>query len=127
MYSSVLVCSLQEVKATPIRFISDLIVEDSWSHVFMDTLAPRGFVKVGKVRIAPCTVLTCTVGVVIILGFDVAFFSLFVVQVTSVRMQGLLLLVFAKQVHLPFIRNIQSTYTRTGIFGYWVNKQSHVY
>uniref|UniRef100_A0A3Q2XL24 Inositol polyphosphate-5-phosphatase K n=1 Tax=Hippocampus comes TaxID=109280 RepID=A0A3Q2XL24_HIPCM len=77
---------LQEVCATPVRFISDLIVEDSWSHVFMDTLAPRGF------------------------------------QVASVRMQGLLLLVFAKQSHLPYIRDIHSTYTRTGIFGYWGNK-----
>lgn len=37
---------LQEVNAAPVRFISDLLVEDSWSHVFMDTLAPRGFVKV---------------------------------------------------------------------------------
>ncbi|KAM7374372.1 hypothetical protein PAMP_007033 [Pampus punctatissimus] len=81
------VIGLQEVNATPVRFISDLFVEDSWSHVFMDTLAPRGFVKV-----------------------------------TSVRMQGLLLLVFAKQIHLPYIRNIQTTYTRTGIFGYWGNK-----
>nr|XP_020454037.1 inositol polyphosphate 5-phosphatase K-like isoform X2 [Monopterus albus] len=78
---------LQEVKSTLARFISDLLVEDSWSHVFMDTLAPRGFVKV-----------------------------------TSVRMQGLLLLVFTKQIHLPYIRNIQTTYTRTGVFGYWGNK-----
>lgn len=38
--------SLQEVNATPVRFISDLLAEDAWSHVFMDTLAPRGFVKV---------------------------------------------------------------------------------
>uniref|UniRef100_A0A3Q0S2Y0 Inositol polyphosphate-5-phosphatase K n=1 Tax=Amphilophus citrinellus TaxID=61819 RepID=A0A3Q0S2Y0_AMPCI len=76
---------LQEVSATPVKFISDLIIEDSWSHVFMDSLAPRGFV-------------------------------------TSVRMQGLLLLVFAKQIHLPYIRNIQTTYTRTGMFGYWGNK-----
>ncbi|XP_038129870.1 inositol polyphosphate 5-phosphatase K isoform X2 [Cyprinodon tularosa] len=81
------VIGLQEVMATPMRFISDLLVEDSWSHLFMDTLGPKGFVKV-----------------------------------TSVRMQGLLLLVFAKMVHLPFIRNIQTTYTRTGIFGYWGNK-----
>ncbi|XP_049896740.1 inositol polyphosphate 5-phosphatase K isoform X2 [Epinephelus moara] len=81
------VIGLQEVNATPIRFISDLLAEDSWSHVFMDTLAPRGFVKV-----------------------------------KSIRMQGLLLLVFAKQIHLPYIRNIQTTYTRTGIFGYWGNK-----
>ncbi|KAK7926164.1 hypothetical protein WMY93_008474 [Mugilogobius chulae] len=85
--NDIYIIGLQEVNATPIRFISDMIAEDSWSHVFMDTLGPRGFVKV-----------------------------------TSVRMQGLLLLVFAKQVHLPFIRNIQSTYTRTGIFGYWGNK-----
>ncbi|KAM3868846.1 inositol polyphosphate 5-phosphatase K [Diretmus argenteus] len=81
------VIGLQEVNATPMRFILDLIVEDSWSHLLMDTLAPRGYVKV-----------------------------------TSVRMQGLLLLVFAKQIHLPFIRDIQTTYTRTGIFGYWGNK-----
>lgn len=48
---SVLLCvSLQEVNATPLRFISDLVVEDSWSHVFMDTLAPRGFVKVRENR-----------------------------------------------------------------------------
>ncbi|XP_069366041.1 inositol polyphosphate 5-phosphatase K isoform X3 [Paralichthys olivaceus] len=81
------VIGLQEVSSSPVRFISDLLMEDSWSHVFMDTLAPRGFIKV-----------------------------------TSVRMQGLLLLVFAKQVHLPYIRDIQTTYTRTGIFGYWGNK-----
>ncbi|XP_013858663.1 inositol polyphosphate 5-phosphatase K isoform X2 [Austrofundulus limnaeus] len=81
------VIGLQEVNATPLRFLSDLIVEDSWSHLFMDTLAPKGFVKV-----------------------------------TSVRMQGLLLLLFAKDVHLPYIRDIQTTYTRTGIFGYWGNK-----
>ncbi|XP_007556156.1 inositol polyphosphate 5-phosphatase K isoform X2 [Poecilia latipinna] len=81
------VIGLQEVNVTPVRFISDLMAEDSWSHLFMDTLGPKGFVKV-----------------------------------TSVRMQGLLLLVFAKMMHLPFIRNIQTTYTRTGIFGYWGNK-----
>lgn len=38
-------------------------------------------------------------------------------------MQGLLLLVFAKQIHLPYIQKIQATYTRTGIFGYWVRTQ----
>ncbi|XP_076745289.1 inositol polyphosphate 5-phosphatase K isoform X2 [Maylandia zebra] len=81
------VIGLQEVNATPVRFITDLISEDSWSHVFTNSLAPRGFVKV-----------------------------------TSVRMQGLLLLLFAKQIHLPYIRNIQTTYTRTGVFGYWGNK-----
>lgn len=42
--------SLQEVNATPVRFISDLMAEDSWSHALMDTLAPRGFVKVRQDR-----------------------------------------------------------------------------
>ncbi|KAL2094392.1 hypothetical protein ACEWY4_009111 [Coilia grayii] len=81
------VIGLQEVSASPVRYISDLIMDDSWSHLFMDTLAPKGYVKV-----------------------------------TSVRMQGLLILLFAKQAHLPFIRNVRTTYTRTGIFGYWGNK-----
>ncbi|KAF0030262.1 hypothetical protein F2P81_016993 [Scophthalmus maximus] len=39
-----------------------------------------------------------------------------------IGMQGLLLLFFSKLQHLPFIRDIQATYTRTGIFGYWGNK-----
>lgn len=39
-------CSLQEVRATSVKYMSDLIVEDSWSHLFMDTLAPHSFVKV---------------------------------------------------------------------------------
>lgn len=39
---------LQEVNAAPVRFISDMLQEDSWSHAFMDTLAPRGFVKVSQ-------------------------------------------------------------------------------
>ncbi|TNN24967.1 Phosphatidylinositol 4,5-bisphosphate 5-phosphatase A [Liparis tanakae] len=37
-------------------------------------------------------------------------------------MQGLLLLCFSKMKHLQFIRDIQTTYTRTGIYGYWGNK-----
>ncbi|XP_057176688.1 inositol polyphosphate 5-phosphatase K isoform X1 [Triplophysa rosa] len=81
------VIGLQEVNAAPARYVSDLIYEDSWCRLLMDTLAPNGYVKV-----------------------------------TSVRMQGLLLLLFAKQIHLPFIRDIQSTYTRTGLFGDWGNK-----
>ncbi|XP_034722623.1 inositol polyphosphate 5-phosphatase Ka isoform X2 [Etheostoma cragini] len=44
------------------------------------------------------------------------------VKVSSIRMQGLLLLFFSKLKHVPFIRDIQATYTRTGIFGYWGNK-----
>ncbi|XP_013872784.1 phosphatidylinositol 4,5-bisphosphate 5-phosphatase A isoform X2 [Austrofundulus limnaeus] len=44
------------------------------------------------------------------------------VLVTSQRMQGLLLLIFAKYFHLPFLRGIQTETTRTGLGGYWGNK-----
>uniref|UniRef100_A0A3P9QC11 Inositol polyphosphate-5-phosphatase J n=1 Tax=Poecilia reticulata TaxID=8081 RepID=A0A3P9QC11_POERE len=44
------------------------------------------------------------------------------VLVTSERMQGLILLVFAKYFHLPFIRGVQTETTRTGLGGYWGNK-----
>lgn len=39
-------------------------------------------------------------------------------------MQGLLLLVFSKLAHVPFIRDIQDTYSRTGVSGYWVRSGS---
>ncbi|KPP74972.1 inositol polyphosphate 5-phosphatase K-like [Scleropages formosus] len=85
--SDLFVIGLQEVNARPLRYITDLAFDDSWSVLFMATLGPLGYVKV-----------------------------------TSIRMQGLLLLLFARQAHLPFIRDIQTTYTRTGFFGYWGNK-----
>ncbi|XP_037534372.1 inositol polyphosphate 5-phosphatase Ka [Nematolebias whitei] len=44
------------------------------------------------------------------------------VKVSSIRMQGLLLLFFSKLEHIPFIRDVQATYTRTGFLGYWGNK-----
>ncbi|XP_062874404.1 phosphatidylinositol 4,5-bisphosphate 5-phosphatase A [Trichomycterus rosablanca] len=44
------------------------------------------------------------------------------VLVTSQRMQGVLLLVFAKYYHLPFIRGVQTENTRTGLGGIWGNK-----
>ncbi|XP_028942825.1 inositol polyphosphate 5-phosphatase K isoform X1 [Antrostomus carolinensis] len=43
-------------------------------------------------------------------------------KLSSVRMQGLLLLIFVKHVHLPFIRDVHTHYTRTGLYGYWGNK-----
>ncbi|XP_009674199.2 inositol polyphosphate 5-phosphatase K isoform X2 [Struthio camelus] len=43
-------------------------------------------------------------------------------KLSSVRMQGLLLLIFVKYVHLPFIRDIHTQYMRTGLYGYWGNK-----
>lgn len=81
------VIGLQEVYSGPLRFVSDSVFDDPWSHLFMTTLGPRKYIKV-----------------------------------SSIRMQGLLLLFFSKLDHVPFIRDIQATYTRTGIFGYWGNK-----
>ncbi|NXK85364.1 INP5K phosphatase, partial [Formicarius rufipectus] len=44
------------------------------------------------------------------------------IKLSSIRMQGLLLLIFVKHVHLPFIQGIHTQYTRTGLYGYWGNK-----
>ncbi|XP_049908721.1 inositol polyphosphate 5-phosphatase K [Epinephelus moara] len=44
------------------------------------------------------------------------------VLVASQRMQGVLLLVFSKFCHLPFLRGVQTESTRTGLGGYWGNK-----
>ncbi|XP_053196576.1 inositol polyphosphate 5-phosphatase K [Scomber japonicus] len=44
------------------------------------------------------------------------------VLVASQRMQGVLLLVFSKFCHLPFLRGVQRESTRTGLGGYWGNK-----
>ncbi|MEE6469239.1 hypothetical protein FKM82_008548 [Ascaphus truei] len=44
------------------------------------------------------------------------------VKLSSIRMQGLLLLTFVKHKHIPFIQDIRTNYTRTGIYGYWGNK-----
>ncbi|XP_055022773.1 inositol polyphosphate 5-phosphatase Ka isoform X1 [Boleophthalmus pectinirostris] len=81
------VIGLQEVYSGPLRFVSDSVFDDPWSHLLMSTLAPRKYVKI-----------------------------------SSIRMQGLLLLFFSKLEHVPFIRDIRTTYTRTGLFGYWGNK-----
>ncbi|XP_077021584.1 inositol polyphosphate 5-phosphatase K isoform X2 [Tamandua tetradactyla] len=44
------------------------------------------------------------------------------IKVSCVRMQGLLLLVFTKHQHLPFIQILCTKSTPTGLFGYWGNK-----
>lgn len=36
-------------------------------------------------------------------------------------MQGVILLLFAKYYHLPFLRDVQTDRTRTGLGGYWVS------
>ncbi|XP_069471521.1 inositol polyphosphate 5-phosphatase K isoform X2 [Ambystoma mexicanum] len=44
------------------------------------------------------------------------------VKIACLRLQGLLLLIFVKHQHIPFIQDIYTNYTRTGIYGYWGNK-----
>ncbi|XP_006815736.1 phosphatidylinositol 4,5-bisphosphate 5-phosphatase A-like [Saccoglossus kowalevskii] len=44
------------------------------------------------------------------------------IKIRDIRLQGLLLLVFVKLQHVPFLRNIQTNYTRTGLGGLWGNK-----
>ncbi|XP_063150681.1 inositol polyphosphate 5-phosphatase K isoform X2 [Candoia aspera] len=58
---------------------------------------------------------------------DLAFEDPWTVFLTTVLsplgyIRGLLLLLFAKQAHLPFIRGVRSQFTRTGLHGYWGNK-----
>ena len=45
-------------------------------------------------------------------------------QVSTVRMQGVILLLFAKYYHLPFLRDVQTDCTRTGLGGYWVSVEA---
>lgn len=45
-------------------------------------------------------------------------------QVGSQRMQGVLLLVFTKFCHLPFLRGVQTQSTRTGLGGCWVSQHA---
>lgn len=44
------------------------------------------------------------------------------VKIHTVRLVGILLSVFSKKEHLTSIRNIETSYTRTGLKGYWGNK-----
>ncbi|XP_044139802.1 inositol polyphosphate 5-phosphatase K isoform X2 [Bufo gargarizans] len=44
------------------------------------------------------------------------------IKLSSIRMQGLLLLMFVKHKHIPFIQDIRTNYIRTGLYGYWGNK-----
>lgn len=44
------------------------------------------------------------------------------VLVSSNRLQGLLILLYARMLHLPFLHNIHTACTRTGLGGVWGNK-----
>uniref|UniRef100_A0A3Q2XTA6 Phosphatidylinositol 4,5-bisphosphate 5-phosphatase A n=1 Tax=Hippocampus comes TaxID=109280 RepID=A0A3Q2XTA6_HIPCM len=53
-------------------------------------------------------------------------FGYVLLQVASQRMQGVLLLVFSKFVHLPFLRGVQTQSTRTGLGGCWQGNKGGV-
>lgn len=44
------------------------------------------------------------------------------IKISHVRMQGLLLMIFVKYQHLPFIQILSTKSTPTGLYGYWGNK-----
>ncbi|XP_070572000.1 phosphatidylinositol 4,5-bisphosphate 5-phosphatase A-like isoform X2 [Ptychodera flava] len=44
------------------------------------------------------------------------------IKVKDIRLQGLVLLLLVKLEHVPFVRNIHTNYTRTGLGGLWGNK-----
>ena len=44
------------------------------------------------------------------------------VKIHSVRLVGILLSLFAKRKHLMSVRNVETSYTRTGLNGLWVTK-----
>ncbi|XP_061031530.1 inositol polyphosphate 5-phosphatase K isoform X2 [Eubalaena glacialis] len=103
----VYVIGLQEMNCGIMSLLSDTAFEDPWSSFFMDVLSPLSFVKAqtsvarGSLELLPALCRS---------------------EVSSVRMQGLLLLIFAKYQHLPFIQILSTKSTPTGLFGYWGNK-----
>lgn len=112
-WHKILCISLQEVNTGPLRIVFDSVFDDPWSHCLMTSLAPWQYIKVWNLP------FTSQSSVIFVLNRLYIYF--FVRQVASIRMQGLLLLVFSKLKHVPFIRDIRATYTRTGIFRYWVS------
>lgn len=46
--------SLQEVSSRPLKFVSDIVFDDPWSHLFMSALAPRKYVKVKHLKTPTC-------------------------------------------------------------------------
>ncbi|KAK7803820.1 hypothetical protein U0070_001782 [Myodes glareolus] len=109
------IIGLQEMNSGLISLLSDAAFEDPWSNIFMDVLSPLNFVK---------TLLKALVG---LRRYTIDLCSLMndlcpLLQISQVRMQGLLLLVFAKYQHLPYIQIISTRSTPTGLYGYWGNK-----
>ncbi|KAL2298674.1 hypothetical protein Nmel_015680 [Mimus melanotis] len=120
---------LQEVNSKINKRLKDALFTDQWSELFMDVLSPFHFILVRSWQLVfflPARQVRhkdkraglqdggrlSTILLQPLLPF----------QVSTVRMQGVILLVFAKYYHLPFLHDIQTDCTRTGLGGYWGNK-----
>lgn len=119
--------------------LKDALFTDQWSELFMDALAPFNFVlvmlpSVPGPKLTPPWVLVpwlCGEPLVSAAMESVEWkvrgaesespLSPRSAQVSTVRMQGVILLLFAKYYHLPFLRDVQTDCTRTGLGGYWVS------
>ncbi|CAG08460.1 unnamed protein product, partial [Tetraodon nigroviridis] len=112
------IIGLQEVNSMINKRLKDVLFTDQWSEVCMERLSPFGYVLVSNGFFLPSPhprgARLCNRVPV--------WFAPSALQVTSQRMQGLLLLIFAKYFHLPFLRGVQTETTRTGLGGYWGNK-----
>ncbi|KAG8521209.1 Phosphatidylinositol 4,5-bisphosphate 5-phosphatase A [Galemys pyrenaicus] len=142
---------LQEVNSMINKRLKDALFTDQWSELFMDALAPFNFVLVtafvfrglctaGAWIPGPSSALTLG-GTRRAMKWEAGEADLRASwrgraarlrpapqppglprQVSTVRMQGVILLLFAKYYHLPFLRDVQTDCTRTGLGGYWGNK-----
>lgn len=45
------------------------------------------------------------------------------VKIHTIRLVGILLSLYSKRMHLTSIRNVETSYTRTGLRGFWVLAQ----
>jgi hypothetical protein len=55
------------------------------------------------------------------LVLEYAFLKIFSFQVKSVRMLGIMLVVFVRRIDLLYVSNIESEFARTGFGGLWVS------
>ncbi|XP_017602018.1 PREDICTED: phosphatidylinositol 4,5-bisphosphate 5-phosphatase A isoform X7 [Corvus brachyrhynchos] len=135
---------LQEVNSKINKRLKDALFTDQWSELFMDVLSPFHFILVRSPKGAGSWCSLCLPGrwdteteswtaglrevrweswlerqptAIQAAGTTAASHT-----VSTVRMQGVILLVFAKYYHLPFLQDIQTDCTRTGLGGYWGNK-----
>ncbi|XP_041880064.1 phosphatidylinositol 4,5-bisphosphate 5-phosphatase A isoform X2 [Corvus kubaryi] len=135
---------LQEVNSKINKRLKDALFTDQWSELFMDVLSPFHFILVRSPKGAGSWCSLClpgrwdteteswTAGLREVrweswlerqpTAIQAAGTAAASHPVSTVRMQGVILLVFAKYYHLPFLQDIQTDCTRTGLGGYWGNK-----